>query len=80
MPDLRWNRAGLLWHPLPDCRAEAMRFVEGLTTLVNAMGNPSTLFKEVEALGFRHLDIEITSFLVQICPNITKHIKALMSY
>eukprot|EP00435_Cladocopium_sp_Y103_P065432 s597_g27.t1 len=39
----------------------AMRFVEGLTTLVNAMGNPNTLFKEVEALGFRHLDIEITS-------------------
>lgn len=39
----------------------AMRFVEGLTALVNAMGNPTTLFKEVEALGFRHLDIEITS-------------------
>lgn len=61
-------------------KAEAMRFVEGLTALVNAMGNPATLFKEVEALGFRHLDIEITSFLVQICPNMSKYHKAHQRY
>eukprot|EP00438_Fugacium_kawagutii_P021594 Skav212178 [mRNA] locus=scaffold754:392548:402202:+ [translate_table: standard] len=39
----------------------AMRFMEGLTALVNSMGNSTALFKEVEALGFRHLDIEVTS-------------------
>lgn len=39
----------------------AMRFMEGLTGLVNAMGDATTLFKEVESLGFRHLEIDVTS-------------------
>lgn len=39
----------------------AMRFMEGLTGLVNAMNDATTLFKEVESLGFRHLEIDVTS-------------------
>ena len=43
-----------------------MRFMEGLTGLVNAMGDATTLFKEVESLGFRHLEIDVTSVLERI--------------
>ena len=50
-----------------------MRFVEGLTTLVNAMGNPSTLFKEVEALGFQAPGHRNYQFLG---PNMSKYHKA----
>lgn len=39
----------------------AMRFMEGLGSLIMLMGKPNQLFKEVESLGFRHLDIEVTS-------------------
>ena len=52
--------------PQSEASVEAMKFVEGLTILVNSMGNPAQLFKEVEALGFRHLDMEITSGLSKI--------------
>ena len=40
--------------------------MEGLTGLVNAMGDATTLFKEVESLGFRHLEIDVTSVLERI--------------
>ena len=43
-----------------------MRFMEGLTGLVNAMNDATALFKEVESLGFRHLEIDVTSFLAKL--------------
>ncbi|CAK9048506.1 unnamed protein product, partial [Durusdinium trenchii] len=39
----------------------AMRFMEGLGSLVSVMGKPVALFKEVEGIGFRHLDLDVTS-------------------
>ena len=39
----------------------AMRFMEGLGSLIAVIGKPNQLFKEIESLGFRHLDIDVTS-------------------
>ena len=37
--------------------------MEGLGSLVSVMGKPVALFKEVEGIGFRHLDLDVTSDL-----------------
>ncbi|CAE6962466.1 unnamed protein product [Symbiodinium natans] len=44
----------------------AMRFMNGLTSIVNICHNPSALRTQVEALGFQHLDLEVTAPRVAI--------------
>jgi len=38
----------------------AMRFMNGLNSIISAAGNPSGLKIQVETLGFQHLDLEVT--------------------
>lgn len=38
----------------------AMRFMNGLTSIVAAAQNPQLLKNQVESLGFQHLDLEVT--------------------
>jgi len=38
----------------------AMRFMNGLTSIVSAANNPQLLKTQVESLGFQHLDLEVT--------------------
>eukprot|EP00933_Yihiella_yeosuensis_P026147 TRINITY_DN20287_c0_g1_i1.p1 TRINITY_DN20287_c0_g1~~TRINITY_DN20287_c0_g1_i1.p1 ORF type:complete len:1108 (-),score=261.28 TRINITY_DN20287_c0_g1_i1:312-3635(-) len=38
----------------------AMRFMNGLNSIINAMHTPSELKTTVETLGFQHLDLEVT--------------------
>lgn len=44
----------------------AMRFMNGLTSIINICHNPSGLRAQVEALGFQHLDLEVTAPRVAI--------------
>ncbi|CAJ1420395.1 unnamed protein product [Effrenium voratum] len=38
----------------------AMRFMNGLSSIMNALGSPSALKIIVETLGFQHLDLDVT--------------------
>merc|ERR1711972_764195 len=38
----------------------AMRFMNGLNSIVNALNDPKALKVTVETLGFQHLDLEVT--------------------
>ncbi|CAL1155095.1 unnamed protein product [Cladocopium goreaui] len=39
----------------------AMRFMNGLNTIITSMDNPSSLKVTAETLGFQHLDLEVTA-------------------
>lgn len=39
----------------------AMRFMNGLNTIITSMDNPSSLKVTTETLGFQHLDLEVTA-------------------
>lgn len=38
----------------------AMRFMNGISGMVNVLGDPAKLKTQVETLGFQHLDLEVT--------------------
>ena len=43
---------------MPARSVMAMRFMNGLTGIINALGTPPSLKVIVETLGFQHLDLD----------------------
>jgi len=39
----------------------AMRFMNGISSMINVLGEPEKLKIQVETLGFQHLDLEVTA-------------------
>ena len=51
-------RVSCSWQCMPARSVMAMRFMNGLTGIINALSTPSGLKVMVETLGFQHLDLD----------------------